>query len=226
MADHQAVRRRLLDGEATAALTATLWIATACWVVAIALMDGMDMGVATRLGSFASFAGLWVAMMAAMMLPGAAPAVLRRVRAVGQARGAPVFLASYLAVWLLAGLVLYAVYRPHGTTAAGAAVIAAGMYELTPVKQHCRRHCRESSGPGLEYGLYCLGSSLGLMLILVALGVMSLPWMAAVAALIAGQKLLPARAAIDAPLALAIVGLGTFIVLAPASVPGLTPSMM
>ncbi len=61
-------------GTATA-LTLTLGLAAASWVVAIRQMSGMDMGVATRLGSFAFFAALWVTMMAAMMLPGAVPAV-------------------------------------------------------------------------------------------------------------------------------------------------------
>jgi predicted metal-binding membrane protein len=64
-----------------AALTATLGLAAASWVVAVRQMHGMDMGVATRLGSFAFFVALWVSMMAAMMLPGAAPAVLRRAHA-------------------------------------------------------------------------------------------------------------------------------------------------
>ena len=63
-----------------AALTATLGLAAASWVVAVSQMNGMDMGVATRLGSFAFFVALWVWMMAAMMLPGAAPAVLRRTQ--------------------------------------------------------------------------------------------------------------------------------------------------
>src|SRR3984893_3784562 len=66
-----------------AALTATLGLAAASWVVAVRQMNGMDMGVATRLGSFAFFVAVWVSMMAAMMLAGAAPAVLRRARATG-----------------------------------------------------------------------------------------------------------------------------------------------
>jgi hypothetical protein len=57
---------------AAATLPVTLGLAAACWVVSVWQMNGMDMGVATRLGSFAFFATLWVAMMAAMMLPGAA----------------------------------------------------------------------------------------------------------------------------------------------------------
>jgi len=208
-----------------AALTATLGLAAASWVVAVWQMNGMDMGVATRLGSFAFFVGLWVVMMAAMMLPGAAPAVVRRAHAGGGARAVPLFVGSYLAIWALAGVAVYALYRPHGSAAAGAVVIAAGVYEVTPLKRHFRRRCRDSVRSGWEFGLCCAGSSIGLMAMLVALGVMSIPWMCVIAVLTLAQKLLPARAAIDVPLALAIIGLGVLIVLAPWSVPGLTPPM-
>jgi predicted metal-binding membrane protein len=208
-----------------AALAVTLGLAAAAWVVAVRQMSGMDMGVATRLGSFAFFAGLWVTMMAAMMLPGAVPAVVRRVQASRRVRGVPFFLGSYLAVWALVGVAVYALYRPHGVVVAGAIVIAAGAYEFTPLKQHFRRRCQESTGSGLGYGLCCLGSSIGLMVMLVALSVMSVIWMSVIAVLALGQKLLPAKAAVDVPLALAIVGLGILIVLAPASVPGLMPPM-
>jgi predicted metal-binding membrane protein len=211
---------------ATAAgLAAMLALAAASWVVAIRQMSGMDMGVATRLGSFAFFVGLWVLMMAAMMLPGAVPAVVRRAHASGRVRTVPLFVGSYLAVWALVGVAVYAVYRPHGAVIAGAVVIAAGVYEFTPLKRHCRRLCRESVRSGMEFGLYCVGSSIGLMLMLVALGAMSIAWMSVVAVLVLAQKALPARAAVDAPLALAIVGLGILIVIAPSSVPGLTPPM-
>jgi predicted metal-binding membrane protein len=208
-----------------AALTVTLGLAAACWVVAAWQMNGMDMGVATRLGSFGFFIAAWAAMMAAMMLPGAAPAVVRRAQAGGGVLAVPVFVGSYLAVWALAGVVVYALDRPHGTVAAGAAVIAAGAYELTPLKRVFRRRCRDSARSGFEFGLCCAGSSVGLMLILVALGVMSLTWMVVITILVLAQKLLRARAAVDVPLALALVGLGIWIVLAPSSVPGLTPPM-
>jgi predicted metal-binding membrane protein len=183
-----------------AALTATLGLAAASWVVAVGQMNGMDMGVATRLGSFVFFVVLWVSMMAAMMLPGAVPAVLRRVHASGRVRAVPLFVGSYLGVWALVGVAVYALYRPHGYVAAGAVLIAAGVYD-------------------------CVGSSIGLMLMLMALSVMSVTWMSVITVPMLAQKLLPAKAAIDMPLALAIVGLGILIVIAPSSVPGLTPSM-
>jgi predicted metal-binding membrane protein len=215
------------DGSAVtaAALTATLGLAAAAWVVAVRQMNGMDMGVATRLGSFAFFVAMWVSMMAAMMLPGAVPAVLRRARVIGRLRAVPLFVGSYLAVWTLVGVAVYALYRPHGYLAAGAVAIAAGVYELTPLKQHSRRRCRESVDSGFDFGLYCVGSSIGLMLMLVALSVMSVAWMSVITVPILAQKLLPANRAIDVPLALAIVGLGILIVVAPSSVPGLTPPM-
>jgi predicted metal-binding membrane protein len=70
----------------------------------------------------------------------------------------------------------------------------AGVYELTPLKRHFCRRCRECAGSGLGFGLCCVGSSAGLMAMLAALGVMSIGWMAAIAALVIAQELLPPRA--------------------------------
>ena len=78
----------------------------------------------------------------------------------------------------------------------------------------------------MAFGLCCAGSSVGLMLMLVVLGVMSILWMSVLAVVAVAQKLLPAKAAIDVPLALAIIGLGVLILIAPSLVPGLTPPMM
>jgi predicted metal-binding membrane protein len=216
---------RAADLGAPVALIATLALAAACWVVAIDRMDGMDMGAATELGSFAFFTAAWVLMMAAMMLPSAAPAVVRRARSHRPALAVPLFVGSYLAVWTLVGLAVYALYRPHGWTVAGVLTIAAGAYELTPLKRECRQRCRESVRSGLRFGLFCVGSSIGLMVILVAVGVMSVTWMAIVAVVILAQKLAPPVAAVDVPLALVIVGLGTLIVVAPDAVPGLSARM-
>ena len=208
---------------AAAALAATFGPAVPAWVVAVRQMRGMDMGVATQLGALPIFLVLWVSMMGAMMLPGAAPVVLRRAAASGRLRDVPPFVGSYLAVWTLVGLAIYALYRPHGSVAAGVVAIAAGVYELTPLKQYFRRHCREIVRSGFEFGLYCVGSSIGLMLMLVALGAMSVTWMSVLAAVVLVQKLLPAKAALDIPLALAIVAVGILIIIAPSSVPGLMP---
>ena len=207
-------------------LAATLGLAAACWAAAAWLMRGMDMGLATRTGSFGFFAAAWVTMMAAMMLPGAAPAVARQARVSGTVRAAALFTGAYLAIWALAGLVAYGLDQPHGPLVAGVVVIAAGAYELTPVKRHFRQRCRAEAGNGVGYGLCCVGSTVGLMAMLVALGVMSLFWMAVIAVLACAQKLLPARAAIDIPLALALIGFGLVIVIEPALIPGLMPPAM
>jgi predicted metal-binding membrane protein len=169
--------------------------------------------------------GGWVAMMAAMMLPSAIPAVCRTARAGGGVRSVPLFVGSYLAVWVLVSVVLYALYRPHEAVAAAVVVIAAGLYELTPLKRYFRRRCRETVRSGIEFGLCCAGSCIGLMLLLVAIDVMSVAWMAAIAAVVFFQKLLAAKAVVDVPLAFAIVGLGALIVLAPSAVPGFMPDM-
>jgi predicted metal-binding membrane protein len=207
-----------------AALTATLGVSAACWVVAVWQMNGMNMGTATPLGSFGFFIALWAAMMAAMMLPGAAPAALRRAQD-GGARAVPLFVGAYLAVWALAGALVYTVDRPHGTLAAGVVTIAAGIYEFTPLKRHYRQRCRETTTSGLGFGLCCIGSSAGLMAVLVALGIMSIPWMVVITIVVLAQKLLPPIAALDVLLALAITGLGILIVVSPALVPGLAPPM-
>jgi predicted metal-binding membrane protein len=197
------------------ALTTTLGVAAVSWAVAVHQMAGMDMGSSTELGSFTFFVGAWVPMMAAMMLPGAAPAVLRRARADPRRLAAPAFAGSYLAVWAVVGLAVYALYRPHSSVAAGALTVAAGVYELTPLKRECRRRCRESVPSGLELGFFCLGSSIGLMVLLLAFGAMSVAWMALVAVIVVGQKLVAPTPWIDVPVAIAIVALGIGAALAP-----------
>jgi predicted metal-binding membrane protein len=209
----------------TTILAATLGAGAACWFVALEQMDGMDMGVATDAGSLASFVALWVPMMAAMMLPAAVPAVAAFVRARRHAIAAPAFALSYLAVWTAVGLAVYAVYRPHGTTLAGLLTIAAGLYELAPLKRECRRRCRQTVRSGFEFGRYCVGSSAGLMLILISLGIMSVTWMVVVAVLVVTQKLLPPTPLLDVPVAVGIVALGVLVAVAPSSVPGLVTGM-
>jgi predicted metal-binding membrane protein len=193
-----------MTGLTTPTLVKTFGLAALAWVVALHQMEGMDMGYATELGSAGSFAVVWIAMMAAMMLPGAAPVASRRAHVAA-------FLTSYLAVWAVVGIAVYLAYAPHGALAAGAVTAAAGLYELTPFKRRCRERCREETGSGIALGLHCVGASIGLMAMFVALGVMNVAWMLVVAGVVLAQKLLPPRAAIDVPLALAIVGLGLTI---------------
>jgi predicted metal-binding membrane protein len=152
-----------------------------------------------------------VPMMAAMMLPSAVPAIARRARERDGALSAPTFAGTYLGVWVLAGLVAVIIYRPPSATVAGALLIAAGLYELSPLKRECRRRCRERVRSGARFGVYCVGSSLGLMVVLIALDPMSVPLMCAIAAVVLAQKLLPPFCAVDVPLALLIVGLGVAV---------------
>ncbi|MDE3131081.1 MAG: DUF2182 domain-containing protein [Acidobacteriota bacterium] len=206
-------------------LAVMLGVAAGCWAAAIWQMHGMDMGAASALGSLGSFIGVWVPMMAAMMLPGAVPAVLRVAHGGAGPVRAAMFLSAYLAVWSLGGLVMYALYRPHGAPVAAGVVLAAGLYELTPVKRYFRRRCQESLDSGVGFGAYCVGSSIGLMAVMAAVGVMSVIWMAVIAVLVLGQKLAGASAAVDVPLALAIIAFAAVIIVAPSTVPGLTPAM-
>ena len=185
-------------------------LAAACWAVAAWLMNGMDMGVATRPGSFGFFAAAWVTMMAAMMLPGAAPAIARHARLRGRPCRAAVHrhLPGHLGTRGRRGVrarpAARVAGRRRGGDRGGRLRAHAGQAALPP-------RCREEAGSGLGFGLCCVGSTIGLMAMLVALDVMSLPgWRSSPSRL--AQKLLPAKAAIDVPLALAIVGLGLVII--------------
>jgi predicted metal-binding membrane protein len=163
-------------------------------------MTSMEMGVSSS-----------VPMMAAMMLPSAVPAIARRSQEGGGVLAAPLFAGSYLGTWAVVALAMCLLYRPLGAVTAGALMVGAGLYELTPLKRECRRRCRERVRSGLRFSVYCFGSSIGLMLVLVAVDVMSIALMCAVAFVALAQKLLPPHLAVDVPLALAIVALGVAI---------------
>jgi predicted metal-binding membrane protein len=165
------------------------------------------MGMAPTLPTLAAS----VPMMAAMMLPSAVPAIARRARERDGVLAAPLFAGSYLGTWALAALAVCLLYRPPGAVTAGALMVVAGLYELTPIKRECRRRCRDRVRSGLRFGVYCLGSSIGLMLVLVAVDVMSIALMFAIAVVVLAQKLLPPHPAVDVPLALAIIALGVAI---------------
>jgi predicted metal-binding membrane protein len=211
------------------------------WVVTVERMQGMDAGPGTDLGGLGWYLGIWVTMTAAMMLPSEAPAafLIARLR-----RGLPslLFLAGYLAVWTAYGVAAYGLFRlvtsfntgwvawgEGGPYVAGGVIAAAGIYELTPLKQLCLRRCRRHQHPerpafrsGLVSGLYCVGCSGGLMAVLFALGVMSLVWMVVVAALIFAEKVLPQGVLLSRIFAPALVALGIWVALSPSTVPGLT----
>ena len=207
--------------------SATLGLGAAGWIVSLERMHGMDMGAATRLGSLSNFLSVWIAMMAAMMLPGTAPLVKRMIGTGGRVRDVSRCLAGYLGIWAVLGVAVYAAYRPHGTAAAGALTVAAGAYELTPMKRRFREKYQYHRMPssGLELAFCCAGSSLGLMLMLLALGVMSVTWMAVISAVVLLQKLSRPRAAVDVPVAIAIVALGIAVLAVPSALPGVISPM-
>jgi predicted metal-binding membrane protein len=209
---------------------AFLGAAALAWALVVDRMGGMDEGPGTNLGGARWFLGIWVLMTAAMMLPSTVRVAPTALFAVG-----------YLAVWTVYGAVAYVVFRivisfdtgwlawdAGGPYAAGGAIVAAGLYELTPLKRRSLRRCRsphEEATPfqtGVGHGLDCLGCSGGLMVVLFAVGVMSLAWMGVVAAAIFAEKVLPQGPRLSRGVAVALVVLGVWVAMSPGSVPGLT----
>jgi len=146
-------------------------LAVAAWIVTIQLTRGMGVGPGTMSMSFALFMGMWVAMMAGMMLPSQAPMAMLWTRAI--ARTSSVvrrttrtfsFLAGYVVAWALYGLLAFAavvalnrVITDHpswGRWLATAIFAIAGLYQLTPLKDVCLRTCRSPIGMFLKYGSY------------------------------------------------------------------------
>ena len=214
--------------------------AVAAWAVTVDRMRGMDAGPGTDLGGLGWYLGIWVTMTAAMMLPSAAPAA-RHVALLARRVPTLLFTGGYLAVWTGYGLLAYGVFRlvtsfdigwlawnRGGPYAAGVVIVAAGLYELTPLKQLSLRRCRSARHPvsalgsGLAHGVDCVGCSGALMAVLFALGAMSLFWMAVVAVAIFAEKVLPHGTRLAPVFAVALVALGIWVAVSPGSVPGLT----
>jgi predicted metal-binding membrane protein len=237
-----AARGTLVNALAARSRTTILLVvaAVAAWAVTVERMRGMDAGPGTDLGGLGWYLGVWVTMTAAMMLPSAAPAA-RHVARLARHVPAALFTVGYLAVWTGYGLVAYAAFRlvtsldigslawdEGGPYVAGGLIVAAGIYELTPLKRlslrRCRspQHGRSALRSGLSHGLDCVGCSGGLMVVLFALGVMSLFWMAIVAVAIFAEKVLPHGQRLTPLFAAALVALGLWVVVSPAGVPGLT----
>jgi predicted metal-binding membrane protein len=175
---------RLSSATSAAALMAA---ALAAWIALAAYEPPMGA---------AGFLVGWTLMMAAMMLPSAAPLVLLY-------RGSTaLLLAGYLAVWAAIGLLPYAAMRGEVEVPAAVVLGLAGVYQLTPLKTACLRRCRGAAdflmrrwrhGPlrlGAEHGLYCVGCCVGLMAVLVLAAAMSLAWAAALAVLVFVEKVL------------------------------------
>jgi len=225
--------------------------AAAAWWSTASRMAGMDAGPGTDLGTFGWFLGVWVVMMAAMMLPALAPTAAlfaRMSKRLGQTSGV-LFASGYLFVWGAAGAVAYGLFslgrttsgsdlawRSGGRWLAGAVIALAALYELTPLKAACLARCRSPlasllgswrEGPrgavsmGMRHAGWCLGCCSGLMAALFALGVMSLTWMVLVAALILVEKTLPWRLLARWGTAALLIALSVGVVVVPRDVPGL-----
>jgi len=206
------------------------WAAMAQHSREMADMAGMDMG----LGSIESFAATWVVMMAAMMLPSAIPLVLEFARtAEGRTRwqlATGVLAITYLAVWLVFGVICYAIYTtlgmpwPNQTLVVGVALALAGVYSLSPIKRASQARCRELCalhGPlpfhllrsavvaGVRYSLSCVGCSAALMVAMVLLGMASLWWAVLLGVVVLIYKLAPPlRMRYELVLSAALVALG------------------
>ena len=193
-------------------------------------MDGMLMPMSAgpwTPGYAAVVLVMWAVMMAAMMLPSAAPMILfydtiaraRRSKG-GSATASGIFASGYVAVWAAFSLVAVALQfgldeaillspmmQTTSTVVAGAVLIAAGLYQWTPLKHACLRRCRSPldfvmthwrEGPsgafimGIQHGAFCVGCCWMLMLLLFVGGVMNVSWIATLAAFVLVEKLAPA----------------------------------
>jgi len=215
-------------------------------------MRGMDSGPWTGLGTAGWFLGVWVVMMAAMMFPSVAPTVALYARMTRTRSPALplLFSAGYLLTWAAAGVLAFAAgkvafvivgdslsWNNAGRAIAGATLVVAAVYQLTPLKDACLGKCRSPlgllltswrEGPsgavrmGAKNGAWCVGCCWALMASLFALGVMSIAWMAFVAGLIALEKLFPWRRVATMAVTALLVALGVLLLAAPDSLAGIT----
>lgn len=214
-------------------------------------MAGMDEGPGTDLGTFGWFTGSWLVMMAAMMLPSFAPTLAAYVTLLcgrGASRWL-LFACGYLLAWTAAGVVAYGVFElgkgllagdlawpGAGRWLSGGVIATAAAYEFFPLKRACLTRCRGQLGErhgvsrqgwsaalaiGARNGGWCIGCSWALMAALFALGVMSLTWMALVAALVALEKIGPSPLGARLATATVLAVLAAGILAAPHQVPGL-----
>ena len=203
---------------------------------------GMADAMSSPSMSTTGFFVAWVAMMAAMMAPAILPAVRLFDRAAGRGLAAPtpLFITGYFAVWSAMGGPAYfawrALARPladgdvWAARLAASTLVVAGIYQISPLKGSCLRHCRSPLSffmhlrtnvrrplgavrAGAAHGLVCLGCCWALMAVLVALGTMQLGWMILLAALIFTEKVLPIgpRIASVAAVAFVVFGLAVWV---------------
>jgi predicted metal-binding membrane protein len=211
----------------------------------------MDAGPGTALGTLGWFTGSWVVMMAAMMLPSFAPTLGAYVTlAHGRGPSRWLFVAcGYLLLWTAAGVAAYGAFElgkgllasdlawhRGGRWLSGGVIAAAAAYQFMPLKRACLARCRGQLGDlhdvsrqgwraalamGARSGGWCIGCSGALMAALFALGVMSLTWMALVAALVALEKASPWPFAARLATATVLAVLAAGILVAPHEILGL-----
>ena len=222
---------RLIIAGSIALLVALSW-----WFLARGA--GMPASMSAMRPPLIALVTMWWLMMVAMMLPSAAPAVLlyarvRRDRGHAAVAATWVFAAGYLAIWLLfsvaAAMLQVGLSSPatrlQSASLASAFLIAAGAYQLSPLKAACLRQCRSpaaflsrhwrpgSGGAvrlGLLHGVYCLGCCWLLMTLLFVGGVMNLLWVVALTAIVAIEKLVPRGDWFGRAAGVAIIGWGAF----------------
>jgi predicted metal-binding membrane protein len=243
--------RRAIAPASWAALLAATGIA---WALTVRNSAGMPPGPGTMGRDLPGFLALWALMMAAMMLPSVAPVVslyLRTLRArstnwTRTLRSASL-VAGYLGAWVAFGILAFAAARAAGGLATGAPRTAAwvgavllagaGVYQLTPLKDRCLRHCRSPLGfllhfgsytgrlrdlrVGLYHGGYCLGCCWALMVVLIAVGVMNLAWMAGLAAVVFVEKTWRHGKMFSVAFGLALIVFACFVPWHPSLIPGL-----
>jgi predicted metal-binding membrane protein len=235
-----------------AILFALLALAAIGWYVVVTrsgAMPGHMMGTPDlTMGSASLFFTMWVAMMVGMMFPAAVPMVLMYGR---MRRNDPLsvslFIGSYIALWIVFGGLAFALGRVVETEAGrsmwfagnwarggGALLLLAGLYQLTPLKDVCLRHCRTPMAfvmtqwrdgrtgavrMGTTHGMYCIGCCWLLFLVLVPLGVMNVAAMVAVTIVVFGEKVLPWGRRIAQFAALGLIVYGVLVVFSPALLP-------
>jgi predicted metal-binding membrane protein len=243
--------RAALRRDRAALLTAAALIATAvvAWIDLLTTpmqpdMAGMGMAPAPTLAEGVAFVIAWAIMMAAMMLPSALPmiglyAATQRKAAgpAGQGAHVALFTAVYLGLWAASGIPIYFGSVVLGALTGGAlphaiaaVLVVAGLFQLSPLKQVCLRHCRSPLGfllghwrpgwrgslsMGWRHAVYCLGCCWALMVVLVAAGAMGLAWVLLIATVVAAEKLLPRGEWIARLTGVALVGLGAALAVRP-----------
>jgi predicted metal-binding membrane protein len=234
-------------------------LAAAAWAVTVAQTRNMGNGPGTMGLALLPFLGLWVVMMAAMMLPSVAPVAVLWTRAIcgtatgpGRAGRMSMFLTGYLLSWAACGAVAFAALTETGrlVTASPAAAkwlgvsffIAAGIYQLTPWKDWCLRRCRSPIGAllyyagfkgrsrdlrvGVHHGVTCVGCCWGLMIVLIAVGVMNLAATAALAVVIFAEKIWRHGKLFGQAAGIVLVAFGVVAIWFPSLLPGLHTPMM